>query len=85
MVAPNSSKQARFHRDCMRLYPNCLAPGCSERSTEADHIIPSWAGGSDDPVTNGQGLCKKHEKEKTAAENKLRPAGLNGQPLPANL
>jgi 5-methylcytosine-specific restriction protein A len=49
--------------------PICRAPGCSEPSTDVDHIIPrGQPGGTDDPL-NLQGLCHTHHSRKTAVED----------------
>lgn len=40
---------------------------------ELDHILPKWAGGTDDP-RNLQLLLKKDHQKKTAMENSLREA-----------
>ena len=51
-------------------------PGCTETSTEADHIMPDYlaraAGWTDDEIDsedNGQGVCHSCHKQKTARES----------------
>lgn len=41
--------------------------GCIGAATDADHIIPVFEGGTDDP-TNGQAACKPCHSIKTQAE-----------------
>jgi len=52
----------------LRRYPWCMAEGCGERATVADHIIPRAQGGTSD-WENLQALCKAHHDRKTRAEN----------------
>lgn len=46
--------------------PICQWEGCTNPSTEADHIIPLARGGTWS-YSNGQGLCSTHHRYKTAA------------------
>jgi len=50
---PPAVRAAILRRD-----PTCQLrrPGCTGRSTEADHVVPRSRGGSDD-VDNGRGVC----------------------------
>lgn len=58
-----------LHRD-----PICQDPfrtGCHAPATQADHIIPKWAGGTDS-LDNGEGLCESCHARKTRLEQGLR-------------
>ncbi len=48
--------------------PVCKWSGCTQPSTEVDHIIPRSRGGTE-ADHNLQGLCKPHHSEKTARED----------------
>jgi 5-methylcytosine-specific restriction protein A len=49
----------------------CARPGCPERATDVDHILPLWLGGSN-KEKNLEGLCPAHHAAKTKAEASLR-------------
>jgi 5-methylcytosine-specific restriction endonuclease McrA len=49
----------------------CARPGCPERATDVDHILPLWLGGSN-REKNLEGLCAGHHAAKTKAEASLR-------------
>jgi 5-methylcytosine-specific restriction endonuclease McrA len=49
----------------------CARPGCPERATDVDHILPLWLGGSN-REKNLEGLCPAHHSAKTKAEASLR-------------
>ncbi len=49
----------------------CARPGCPERATDVDHILPLWLGGSN-REKNLEGLCPAHHAAKTKAEASLR-------------
>jgi 5-methylcytosine-specific restriction endonuclease McrA len=49
----------------------CARPGCPERATDVDHILPLWLGGSN-REKNLEGLCPDHHAAKTKAEASLR-------------
>ena len=49
----------------------CARPGCPERATDVDHILPLWLGGSN-REKNLEGLCPGHHAAKTKAEASLR-------------
>jgi hypothetical protein len=49
----------------------CARPGCPERATDVDHILPLWLGGSN-REKNLEGLCPGHHATKTKAEASLR-------------
>lgn len=45
-------------------YPWCEWPGCHEKATQVDHVIPLSAGGTND-MGNLQSLCISHHTRKT--------------------
>jgi len=49
----------------------CARPGCPERATDVDHILPLWLGGNN-REKNLEGLCPAHHAAKTKAEASLR-------------
>lgn len=54
-----STRQSRRERDeVLRRWPVCYLqyPGCTQVSTEDDHVIPKGKGGSDD-LANRRGAC----------------------------
>lgn len=54
-----STRQSRREREqVLTGWPTCYLryPGCTGTSTEDDHVIPKWRGGSDD-LTNRRGAC----------------------------
>lgn len=53
---------------------------CGRQATEADHITPVAEGGTNNPATNGQGLCKTHHDAKTRTES--RRAAYRGATTP---
>lgn len=60
-------EREQFRRAVLRRDRTCKA--CHSRpATEADHIVPIAAGGTNDPTTNGQGLCSPCHAAKTRAE-----------------
>ena len=48
-----------------------MAPGCTERATEVDHIVPLRQGGTSE-ADNLQTLCKRHHSRKTARYDSKR-------------
>lgn len=68
-----------FHRAVLAREPNCRQ--CGAPATQADHIIPVSQGGTNDPRTNGQGLCDQCHAHKTKREQRQRTGGV-GEPLP---
>ena len=54
-----------------RLCAECDRQGKVGNGDELDHIIPLWAGGTNDPK-NFQWLCKEHHIAKTNEEAKQR-------------
>ena len=63
----------REHREFRRVVLNrdpwCVACRIAP-STDADHIVPLARGGTANPHTNGQGLCKPCHSLKTANEQR---------------
>lgn len=49
----------------------CARPGCQDRATDVDHILPLWLGGSN-REKNLEPLCAAHHSAKTKAEATLR-------------
>lgn len=49
----------------------CARPGCLEKATAVDHILPLWIGGSN-REKNLEPLCDPHHAAKTRAEAALR-------------
>lgn len=41
---------------CLRREPICRTPGCGQRASHADHIVPRTKGGADS-LRNLRGLC----------------------------
>lgn len=85
MVAHNTTQQGNFRKKLIEIRPpicQSCGNGFPYESLIADHIIPSWRDGSNDPDTNGQLLCAACEEIKTREENKLRPTPLNGKAGP---
>ena len=60
-----------FSDAVLKAQPWC-ARGCGRRSVHADHVVPVALGGSNDPNTNGQGLCAPCHEAKTKAEARAR-------------
>jgi 5-methylcytosine-specific restriction protein A len=54
-----------------RLCAECDREGLVGNGDELDHIMPLWAGGTNDP-SNLQWLCKEHHKAKTNKEAEVR-------------
>jgi 5-methylcytosine-specific restriction protein A len=56
----------------LREEPNCRLqlPGCTIRSTHADHIVNIAEGGAELDRDNLQGLCSNCHRKKTGAEGK---------------
>jgi len=52
----------------LNMKPICEVPGCMERSTDLDHIIPISKGGARWALTNLQALCHMHHSSKTWRE-----------------
>ena len=62
----------------LRLNPlcgRCTTIGRVGAACTPDHVVPLWAGGPDNLVTNGQPLCREHHDEKSACEARMRAAG----------
>jgi len=63
------AQRQRFHAAVFRAHGDRCAV-CGEAATDADHVVPVAAGGSRDPVSNGQPLCREHHEAKSMAERK---------------
>lgn len=73
-------EQRRAFRDAV-LARDHTCQACHTRpATEADHIIPTAAGGPNNPHTNGQGLCHECHQAKTRAD---KQATSGGHPTPS--
>jgi 5-methylcytosine-specific restriction protein A len=55
----------RLRADFLAAHPWCEAPGCHQRATDVDHVVPRSAGGSDDS-SNLRALCHACHSRKTA-------------------
>ena len=60
----------------LRLHPICADPGCGQRSTVVDHIVPRSSARDEAELqrltwdrSNWQGLCKPGHDAKTRREN----------------
>lgn len=74
---PSSRPWARMRAETLSADPLCRLcrlEGRIAEATEVDHIVPLWAGGSND-AANRQGLCHDHHAEKTSAEAAQRAKG----------
>lgn len=78
---------AKFRRAVLSSSPlcaHCLAKGVVRLAEEADHIVPLFKGGSNDPHQNGQALCRPCHDAKTRQDlgHRQRIAyGPDGWPL----
>jgi 5-methylcytosine-specific restriction protein A len=61
----------RYEREHPRLCAECERKGMVGNGDELDHIIPLWAGGTNNE-NNLQWLCIEHHKEKTSKEATIR-------------
>lgn len=52
----------------------CDRQGNVGNGNELDHIVPLWAGGSND-FSNLQWLCYEHHRQKSSKETKMRESG----------
>jgi len=60
----------RLRKDRLRHdHHTCTVPGCGQRATVVDHIVPRRAGGPD-VLTNLRSLCREHDQQV-----KERPGG----------
>lgn len=62
------SQWQRLRKTILARDPICTWPGCSERSTDVDHIVAKRKGGSESE-TNLRGLCHEHHSLKTVRED----------------
>lgn len=58
---------------------HCAYPDCTDRATDADHIMPISQGGARFDVANGQALCHQHHSMKTRAEGLSKRVRMNEQ------
>lgn len=68
----NSRRWRGLRRQVLREEPWCRIPGCTNLSSDVDHVVPLRqiveAGGDPYARENVQGLCKRCHSEKTARE-----------------
>ena len=64
----NSGRWQKLRRMVLNRDPVCSASGCSNGSTDVDHIKPRSLGGKDS-LDNLQGLCHSCHSRKTARED----------------
>lgn len=69
--AHTRDERRQFRDTVLELHPWCQACGVRP-STQADHKTPIELGGTNDPHTNGQGLCDPCHDAKTRAETRAR-------------
>jgi 5-methylcytosine-specific restriction protein A len=68
-----SSRRWQFQaRAVIREQPVCAVDGCTERSTDVDHIVAVEDGGDMWARSNLQGLCHSHHSSKSLAEVRRR-------------
>jgi len=61
-----------FRAKYLRLHPWCSVPGCTERATHLDHIIPrARAPDRAFDETNLAGLCASHHSRKTRVHDQV--------------
>lgn len=68
---------------CLARDPCCRTPGCGQRSTHADHIVPRSKGGPD-ALHNLRGMCTSCHNSRTArgnAEPRAKGCDASGLPL----
>lgn len=64
----NSPRWRGLRRTVLKEQPWCNVPGCTNPTTDVDHITPLRDNGDPYNRNNLQGLCKKHHSEKTQRE-----------------
>ena len=71
-----TSRWRRAAHAFLRLHPVCIRPGCGQRSTVVDHIVPRSTASDEVELqrltwdrSNWQQMCKPHHDEKTRQEN----------------
>jgi 5-methylcytosine-specific restriction endonuclease McrA len=75
-----SSAWRRLRDDALRRQPVCATPGCGQRATFADHIIPRRQGGAD-ALGNLQSLCSScHSNRWRGREPVAKGAHADGTP-----
>ena len=84
-----SPRNTRHTRQELRAFRDAVLardPWCrkcgARRSEHADHIVPIADGGTNNPDTNGQGLCEPCHKTKTKTEHRQRGRGTPRPPVP---
>lgn len=60
----------RLRRAFLARHPWCMWPGCGERATDVDHVVPRSRGGTDE-WGNLQALCHRHHSRKTATADRM--------------
>jgi 5-methylcytosine-specific restriction endonuclease McrA len=68
----NDPRWKRLCAQVKREQPTCAVTGCTERTTDVDHVLGLQDGGDPFNRANLQGLCKKHHSSKTASEVNAR-------------
>jgi hypothetical protein len=58
----------RLRVACLARDPVCTTPGCGDRATHADHIVPRSQGGAD-ALHNLRGLCTSCHNRRSARRN----------------
>lgn len=64
----HTQRWRRLAAACLRRDPICRTPGCTERASHADHVIPREEGGPDD-LSNLRGLCASCHNRRSARKN----------------
>lgn len=85
-----TSRWRRAAHAFLRLHPICARPGCGQRSTVVDHIVPRSTATSEAELqrltwdrSNWQALCKPDHDAKTRRENGWDKPRRRGRVTPA--